>query len=94
MEAADIKFPDREDKAWSPFILHENGYMEVFNKALTWSECEGVIKQFEKKFKGEDKEYGIMEYANVPVFTGRATVETDDEPEPVPRRKKQETVGV
>lgn len=94
MEAADIKFPDREDKAWSPFIVHENGRMEVLNKALTWRECEGVIKQLEKKFKGEDKEYGIMEHDNVPVFTGGVIVGEDDGPDPVPRRKKQKTVGV
>lgn len=92
MEVEDIKFPDREDKAWSPFIVHENGCMKVLNQALTWSECEDVIERLQKKFKGKDKEYGIMEYEKVPMFLGKTIVETDDEPDPVPRRKKQETV--
>ncbi len=94
MEEKEFRFPNKEDKAWCPFIVHESGYIEVLGKkALTWSECEGLITQLEKKFKGEDKKYGIMEYESVPVFLGKTIVEADDEPDPVPRRKKQETVG-
>ena len=75
MEEKEFRFPNKEDKAWCPFIVHESGYIEVLGKkALTWSECEGLITQLEKKFKGEDKKYGIMEYESVPVFLGKTIV--------------------